>query len=251
MNIEHPCDELILSARTEGFIFVPRKMIKEVPPKGERLSEYESLHVMYGLVNFVDKYFNKKGVWVTCRRGESVRSLQTWGKHFGWFPEEVGRFFDKLIRLGYLERPENPIDANHIRMIHFDRITGRKALIEELQGSGDLKGVQTPDANNKKRGDDETGYELYSGPVDKPPVITPSSDMPLPKDPLFEHFWQSYHEVTGVVPLGRSRARKKWSELTKEQQDLAIDRIEVYYHGLVDRKYCCRAVSYLEKEAFD
>ena len=222
MKVTTLCQELIQSARTTGFVSLPMGIITQPPIRGERHTEVEALIALCALVNFRDRRLKWEGRWVVCARGESIRSMYTWGSYFGWRVEEVREFFRKLTLLGYMEPPIELICADHIRIRNYDQLTGREPLIE--------------------------GARRHIGGAQR--QVEKIAEKP-PKDPVFEEFWKAYHEITCKPALERSRTRRIWDGLTKDEQDLAIDNIEVYYHGLTDRKYCRKAATYLEERVFD
>lgn len=220
------CEQLLESARTDGFVSLPISFFKEDFFCDEPCSKREALALMVSTVNFKDKHIRFGDKWMVCKRGESICSIFTWRSRFRWTSEQVRSFFDELYHLGYLIPPGNPIHSDHIRMAHYDRFTGREALVAGARLScGRDEGVP-PDA-----------------PVR--PYVTPD------KDPIFEKFWLWYHEITGIAPSERSRARRAWDGLSLSDQDVAIDGVQIYYMGLTDKRFCRKAATYLETRAFD
>ena len=244
MEIKLSCDELIATAPTVGFIFIPGILFADAPAKGKPLTPYEAFHCLCAKVNHTDKNFPKKGKWVTCKRGESIRSMQTWAGHFGWTVEEVQKFFIELLILGYLERPEKAISPDHIRIRHFEKLTGKDLLIEGAQGQ-EKKSI-TRKGNNPNNG--AAGAQMVPGGGTPPPKPAPATAEMSEQERMFNEFMKIYHEVTNMPRLGQGKARRIWYTLTPEKQDEAIDMIEEYYDNLTDKKYCRRAASYLENE---
>ena len=67
----------------------------------------------------------------------------------------------------------------------------------------------------------------------------------------FEEFWDIYHTITHLPKTDNKPAKSKWNRLTKGKKRLAIDNIRAYYDSLSDKKYCKKARTYLEDEAFE
>ena len=244
MNIKLTCDELIASAPTVGFIIVPGILFADTFVKREPLTGYEAFHCLCSKVNHTDKQFQKKGKWVTCKRGESIRSMQTWAGHFGWEVEKVQTFFIELLVLGYLERPGNAISPDHIRIRHYEILTGKQPVMEELPEQEKKSIIRR--GNNPNNG--AAGAQM--APVDGMPPTkpAPAATATDEQERMFNEFMKAYHEITKMPRLGQGKARRIWYTLSPEKQDEAIDMIEEYYDNLPDKKYCRRAASYLENE---
>lgn len=67
----------------------------------------------------------------------------------------------------------------------------------------------------------------------------------------FEEFWIKYHQTTKLPKTDLKAAKLKWNRLTKSKKKKAIDNIRSYYNSLNDKKYCQKARTYLEVEAFE
>ena len=67
----------------------------------------------------------------------------------------------------------------------------------------------------------------------------------------FEEFWDLYHTITHLPKTDLKPAKSKWNRLTKGKKKKAIANIRLYYESLNDKKYCKKARTYLEDEAFE
>ena len=113
------------SALKCGYISTPLKLIRWWLDDVEKLTRFEAFMVLIAQVNFTDKKFKRDGVWVTCRKGESIKSLETWSKEFRWEEGEIRRFFEEMLEEGVLEVIDHPICEDHIRVANYDKLTGR------------------------------------------------------------------------------------------------------------------------------
>jgi hypothetical protein len=51
--------------------------------------------------------------------------VERWSEEFHWEIDETRRFFGTLLERGILERIENPVNGNHIRITEYGWLTGR------------------------------------------------------------------------------------------------------------------------------
>lgn len=66
----------------------------------------------------------------------------------------------------------------------------------------------------------------------------------------FQRFWNAYHDATSMPKQSIGRARREWERLTPQERRLAIERIDDYYQGLTNTRYCKQAASYLADKCF-
>jgi len=57
---------------------------------------------------------------VTCKYGESIYSLQTWGMRWGWSPTKVKRFFDLLTKMNQI-RYESVIVTTRVSILNYEK----------------------------------------------------------------------------------------------------------------------------------
>lgn len=78
--------ELPFEALTKGYILLPKKLLEELFGTGHReMSELEATLKLLVTVNYKDStIMQPDGGIVTCHRGESIRSWQSWADLFGW-----------------------------------------------------------------------------------------------------------------------------------------------------------------------
>ena len=89
-------------------------------------------------------------------------------------------------------------------------------------------------------------YDLWTGsaqPAD-------SSQKEEESSKAFHTFWDNYHQIMRKPKVNVARARHEWEKLTKEEWQLAIDRIEVGYYHTNDTRFIAHASTYLKDKAF-
>lgn len=130
--------ELPFKALTKGYVLLPKFMLEcllQTPRK--KTSELEAFFVVLTHVNYKEETCRMKERSLICRRGESVKSLQTWAELLGWNRWQVHRYFRKMQRMGLLELIPEEV-TTHIRVKEYELWTGnglRKPRKEEEEES--------------------------------------------------------------------------------------------------------------------
>lgn len=68
---------------------------------------------------------------------------------------------------------------------------------------------------------------------------------------LFDHFWDSYHEITKRTKTDKEAAQKYWKKLKEPEKEKAVEMIKPYFDSLSDTKYCKKARTYLADKNFN
>lgn len=97
-----------------------------------------------------------KGRLLYCRRGQSLKSLDTWAKRWGWTKSKVERFFRTLEKNGMITRESEGI-TTRLSVVNYDiynpgrngDVTGTKRTPERYQ-------ERCQERKPKRLGDDET-----------------------------------------------------------------------------------------------
>lgn len=116
--------KLPFDALTKGYVLVPKSMLECLLKKPRKTtSELEAFFLILTHVNYKEEVYRIKEKMTICPRGESLKSLQTWAKLFGWNRWRVRRFLRKMIEEGLLELiPEE--FTTHIRVKEYELWTG-------------------------------------------------------------------------------------------------------------------------------
>jgi len=91
-----------------------------------------------------------------------------------------------------------------------------------------------------------TNFDLWTGRI-------PSEAKDARKEEIstdFDRFWDKYHTVMRKPKVNVARGRREWNKLTREEQQLAIDRIEDVYYHTNDTRFIAHASTYLKNKAF-
>ena len=77
-------------------------------------------------------------------------------------------------------------------------------------------------------------------------IFGPDVSLRKPKTPERK----KYHTVMRKPKVNVARGRREWNKLTREEQQLAIDRIEDVYYHTNDTRFIAHASTYLKDKAF-
>lgn len=105
--------------KINGFIAISRELfdvmfsLSHVP-----LTEREAIVVMYSKMNYKEATCRIRGKNICCKRGESIISITTWSKIFGWERGRTRHFINKLVKINLISIiPHTRV--MHIRMTHY------------------------------------------------------------------------------------------------------------------------------------
>jgi len=95
-NTVKPLDE---DKIRKGWISLYRSMKDNILyPNNRELTKYEAWIEMLLSVNHTDREIQLGYEVYICKRGESLQSLDTWARVFGWHKSKVRRFFNMLVK---------------------------------------------------------------------------------------------------------------------------------------------------------
>jgi hypothetical protein len=104
----------------------PYKFFKEwFENRKDELSDFDAIMMILANVNYADLPIKIAGKEMTCRRGESFRSLTSWSEIFRWNISRTRRFLLKLKDMNLLEM-ENVVHTTRIRFVAYDYFVGEK-----------------------------------------------------------------------------------------------------------------------------
>jgi len=150
---------------------------------------------------------------VTCKYGESIYSLQTWGIRWGWSPTKVKRFFDLLTRMNQI-RYESVIVTTRVSILNYNKYDPKcNGFVMEMLC--DRKATDFESLTNKNDKNDKN-IILPNGNTSKPEVST--IDCP------HEKIRELYNKILPELPQCTIRnktfdkqTKSRWSEDKKRQ----------------------------------
>jgi len=157
-------------------------------------------------------YFNAgKAKGQLLKRGEVNGNSEKWGEIFSWSDWKVRKFFSSLESQQIISRTKQGT-RSVLRIEHYDLYCANKKIITE-----------TPATIERKNKDDE----------------------------LFDEFWKSYHELSGLEPSDAGKARRFWKKLTLREKRQATSGIYEYIMRVEKIKYLKKAANYLADKAYE
>lgn len=113
--------ELPVDILAKGYILMPKTLFSHTFSRLEKQCSYFSAFLtVLAKVNYKDCELNINGNVIVCHKGESIISLRTWAKHFGWKLGKTRCFFDKLEKTGFVKIIHTEYGINIVRVINYD-----------------------------------------------------------------------------------------------------------------------------------
>jgi hypothetical protein len=185
-------------------------------------------------VNHSDTKVLIKGTLLDCKRGQSIRSLDTWAKDWNVTKKTVRDFFILLKKDGMLMY-ENVKISTRITVCNYESYQN-EVNAKETPGKRKVNAKETlskrelPTNNNVNKENNENNVN---------------------KENSFDLFWNEFHKITSRNKTDKEPTKKHWIKLNQIEQQKAIDSIKKYFDSLSDKKYCKKARTYLADKNFN
>lgn len=120
-------------------------------PKGRAFTKYEAWITILLEVNHTDKKEPKGFNLIECKRGESIKSLDTWAKLFHWNKSKVRRFFIMLQNDSMIET-KSVQKTTHLKVCNYDNYQNQRNDTETKvkRKRNDTETELTPNNNDNK-----------------------------------------------------------------------------------------------------
>ena len=117
-------------------------------PKNRKFTKYEAWIDILLETNHSDQKVLIKGTLITCKRGESIRSMKEWAKRWNWSKSNVKRFFDLLESDSMIEYKNVQI-TTHLTVCNYDSYQdSRNATETQVERKRNASGTQVDTNNN-------------------------------------------------------------------------------------------------------
>ena len=117
-------------------------------PKNRKFTKYEAWIDILLETNHSEQKVLLKGTLLTCKRGESIRSMKEWAKRWNWSKSNVKRFFDLLESDSMIEYKNVQI-TTHLTVCNYDSYQDvRNATETPMKRKRNASGTQTDTNNN-------------------------------------------------------------------------------------------------------
>jgi len=137
-----------------------------------------------------------------CNYGESLKSMKTWGRRWGWGKTKVKRFLDLLQRMNQIVYANETI-TTRIKVINYESYDPKRNAYEtETERIENASRTQGGTDKNDNNGKNENNNNIY--------------------DESFKHFWESYPKK-----VNKQSALKAWKKLKPDVKLIEIIILDI------------------------
>lgn len=136
----------------KGWISIHRSIKNHwLYPKSRPFTKYEAWITILLEVNHTDIKESKGFSLIECKRGESIKSLDTWAKMFNWHKSKVRRFFIMLQKDNMIVT-RNVQKTTHLTVCNYASYQDKRNDIETIlkRKRNDTETILTPNNNDNK-----------------------------------------------------------------------------------------------------
>jgi len=139
----------------EGWISLHRKIVDHWIYSNTKMSNLEAwLHILL-TVNHANTKCNIKNTLYYVKRGQSLKSLDTWGKEFGWDKSKVRRFF-KLLESDNMIVTKSEQKTTRLTVCNYDSYQGKRNADEtQMKRKRNADETQVTPNNNDNNGNND------------------------------------------------------------------------------------------------
>ena len=173
-------------------------------------------------VNFVDSKVNIGFNLYECKRGQSIRSLQTWADRWGVSKDTARNFLTLLGKDGMILH-ENIGKSTRITVCNYDSYQGM-VNDTETQSKRQVNATETLTAPKQELKEDNNDINIS-----------------------FDVFWEAYGKKVGNKKL----CIKRWNKLKDQERQTIIDTLPSFLKSISDKKYLPYPEKYLNERRWE
>lgn len=191
-------------------------------PKNRKFTKYEAWIDILLETNHSEQKVLIKGILLTCKRGESIRSMKEWAKRWNWSKSNVKRFFD-LLKSDSMIDYKNVQITTHLTVCNYDSYQdSRNATETQMERKRNANGTQVDTNNNVNNSNNSNnGNKIL----------------------LFDSFWDAYDKK-----IDRKKCEAKWNRLPVKDKEAILEFIPIYQAHQPDEKYRKNPYTFLNSE---
>lgn len=176
-------------------------------------------------VNYADSKCLIGSELLECKRGQSLLSLDSWGRMFRWDKSKVRRFFN-LLQSHSMVCIENLTKTTRLTVCNYELYQGdRNASETHLKRKRNAPETHlTPIEEEEEEEEQEEKKEIYT----------------------FDQFWNEYDKKTD-----RKKCELKWKSITETQKALIKEHVPKYVLSTPDIQYRKDPKTYLNNECWN
>lgn len=173
-------------------------------------------------VNYADSNVLMGDQLIECKRGQSILSLDSWGRMFKWDKSKVRRFFN-LLQSASMISIENLQKTTRLTVCNYDYYQG-------AQNAGD-----TPVTRKRHAGD-----TLAT------PIKEEEEEKEEKEEYSFDEFWDSYDKKVGK----KDKVKIKFDKLSKQDKMQIKEYLPKYVRSTPDKNFRKNPETFLNNEAW-
>jgi hypothetical protein len=223
-------------------------------------SKYEAWCDILINVNYADAKQVIKGKVYVIKRGESIYSLDTWGKRWGWDRSKVRRFI-KLLESDSMIVLKSDNTTTHLTVCNYETYqdernaketqTKRKRNASENQTTTERTSNET---QTTTREEEQEFKEEQTNKEEQQEKETGVSVNPFSIEEIFEQCWKAYQGASDRQVGSKQEALKKFKLLEKEDLEkirVHLPKYIVNHQRTKKTEFFPNFVVYLNQRRFD
>lgn len=132
-------------------------------PKNRPLTEFEAWIIILLEVNHCDNKVRIGNSFIDCKRGESIKSLQTWSNLFHWNKSKTRRFFD-LLKKDFMICTKSVQKSTHLTVCNYANYQDRRNDNETImkRKRNDSETMATPNNNDNNVNNENKYIDVFN-----------------------------------------------------------------------------------------
>ena len=223
-------------------------------------SKYEAWCDILLNVNYAEAKQVIKGTVYTIKRGESIYSLDTWGKRWGWDRSKVRRFI-KLLESDSMIVLKSDNTTTHLTVCNYDTYQDERNA-DETQVKRKLNASENQTKTERTSNETQTTtreeeQELKEEQTNKEEQQEQEVGVVVKNSNLLEIFnecWKVYCSFADKQPGSKSKAREKFVKMTPEQLETLrghLPKFLMNHQRAKKIEYLPHFVTYLNQKRYE
>lgn len=190
--------------------------------ENRKFSKFEAWNDILLNVNFSPAKTIIKGKLINVNRGESIMSLETWGKRWNWDKSAVKRFLELLKKDNMIELKSETV-TTRLSVCKYDTYQSKEIEVE----------TQT----KRRRNADETHVI---------PIEEEEESKEEKRNKSFHIFWNIYDKK-----IDTKKCKDKFEKLTESERLLILDVVQAYVNSKPDVQFRKNPLTWLNGKCWN
>jgi hypothetical protein len=193
-------------------------------------SKFEAWHDILIMVNFTDAKAMIKGKLYDIKRGQSILSLESWGKRWNWDKSKVRRFM-------------NALQSDAMIVLESDNITTRLTVCKYETYQGERNANETQVKHKR------TSNEHQTTPIEEEEEQQEEQEKKEYYSNEFIEVWEIYHKRGN-----KKKSQELYNKLTNTKKELVKNHLPLYIKNHIENDkldYLKHFTTYLNGEVWN